>query len=154
VGEHGYVKHAFRGVVSSFGLGRPMVPIGRDGYARRWISLVYRQLIILLDMVRWEGYSRASSLTGGPPSHFVLWRDSLLCGARKKHAILRNEPTVLRRHLRCNCQWILELRWKVPKELGGFVFQNEPKIGGKRGLGTELGVEIAAKTALRCISCA
>jgi|HubBroStandDraft_6_1064221.scaffolds.fasta_scaffold1407028_2 hypothetical protein len=41
-----------------------------------------------------HGQEARATAAANPPSHFVLWRDSLLCATLRtsKHAKLRNEP--------------------------------------------------------------
>src|ERR1017187_3546688 len=45
---------------------------------------------------------------------------------RIKHAILPNEPTVLRLDLRCNGLCTRSLRRRIVENIGGFVLENEP----------------------------
>src|ERR1035438_5703627 len=53
-----------------------------------------------------------------------------LGGARIKHAILPNEPTVFERYSLRIRVTISSLQRKVTEKFGGFVFQNEPTGGG------------------------
>jgi len=55
-----------------------------------------------------------------------------------QHAILPNEPTVFWRHFVVMTMYNL-LEKKYAREIGGFVFENEPTGEGFRGSGSELG---------------
>ena len=60
-------------------------------------------------------------------SSSVFARATARRAGRKKCAILRNEPTVLRGYLLRNKHCIRNLRLKFVKRFGGFVSENEPK---------------------------
>ena len=69
------------------------------------------------------GASNRQARTAGPavPTNNWRWRDS-----RIKHAILPNEPTVFAEYFQCKIQYTKHLRPKTLREIGGFVFENEP----------------------------
>src|SRR5436190_948711 len=62
----------------------------------------------------------------GIPSNDGTQGDSPRKMGIHKCVFLRNEPTVLARFFRCKCLYTEQLRRKVPREIGGFVLENEP----------------------------